>query len=175
MYALWHRAVHVFLARVLAKALNLLFSFFMKPLWKKIPDFTIFLVLIFWTILLIILNRFDHWKYSLILWNVFFIKFETQLNLLVDNVLFLTKWAFQPIWLPSQSGIQFGLPANLAFQPIWPSSQSGLSVILRSWFDKWTMSFKISIPIVFLDYFYFLFSCKKISWFSLIYLFLIIL
>ena len=58
-----------FLARVLAKALNLLFFIFFHhdaPL-EFFEFFPIFLVLIFWTILWIILNRFDLWKYSLIL------------------------------------------------------------------------------------------------------------
>ena len=56
----------LFLARVLAKALNLLF-FSMYSLLKNSLISPFFWFWSFWTILLIILNRFDHWKYSLIL------------------------------------------------------------------------------------------------------------
>ena len=63
----WAKKIR-FLARVLAEALNLLFFIFFSCYhYSKKMTFSLFFGLIFWTILLIILNRFYLWKYSLIL------------------------------------------------------------------------------------------------------------
>ena len=64
----WNYGMSLFLARVLAKALNLLFLifFFSSQSSQNMLQFLYFLFLIFWTILLIIfISKFYLWKYFL--------------------------------------------------------------------------------------------------------------